>query len=235
MSEGRLSAAALERFQSEEWLVERVSRQVHRCLGAAIPLDELMGWARVGLYEAAARFEPERGVPFRVFANYRVKGAIVDALRKSGGLPRRVYQALRAYEAGFRVSEGRAEDGLGAAPGADAPAEVAEALSNHLAAMATAMAVGLLGESAFEEDGTPTLLASSSDPSQLLEEASLRVALREAIEELPPIEAKLVVRHFLEGERLDQVGAELGLSKSWASRMLTRAEERLSRRQRHLR
>ncbi len=54
--------------------------------------------------------------------------------------------------------------------------------------------------------------------------------LRDAIAELPEQEAMLVRRHYIEGDRFDQVAAELGLSKSWASRLHTRAIQKLTKR-----
>jgi RNA polymerase sigma factor for flagellar operon FliA len=54
--------------------------------------------------------------------------------------------------------------------------------------------------------------------------------VRSAIAELPNEESELVRRHYLEGERFDAVAADIGLSKSWASRLHTRAIGRLSKR-----
>ena len=54
--------------------------------------------------------------------------------------------------------------------------------------------------------------------------------VRDTISGLPKEEAELVRRHYLEGERFDRVAQELGLSKSWASRLHTRAMGRLSKR-----
>jgi RNA polymerase sigma factor for flagellar operon FliA len=72
-------------------------------------------------------------------------------------------------------------------------------------------------------------------PSDLSpEEHSMRQQLLELVEEsidsLPEQEAVLIRRHYLEGERFDQGARELGLSKSWASRLHTRAIERLTKR-----
>jgi len=69
----------------------------------------------------------------------------------------------------------------------------------------------------------PHVLAVDDDP-----------VIREAITELPREEAELVRRHYLEGARFDHVAEELGLSKSWASRLHTRALTRLSKRLRGL-
>jgi RNA polymerase sigma factor for flagellar operon FliA len=94
--------------------------------------------------------------------------------------------------------------------------------------MATAMAVGLVAEAASGEDGEPTPVDARSNPEEALGNAELLAVVRTAILDLPREEQELVRRHYLEGERFDRVAADLGLSKSWASRLHTRAVQRLA-------
>jgi RNA polymerase sigma factor for flagellar operon FliA len=96
--------------------------------------------------------------------------------------------------------------------------------------MATAMAVGLVAEAARGEEGDVTSVDAGLSPEEALASAELLHQVRVAIDELPREEAELVRRHYLNGERFDRVAAELGLSKSWASRLHTRAIGRLSKR-----
>ena len=76
------------------------------------------------------------------------------------------------------------------APGAT-PADAERALDEHLAAMATAMAVGLLSKTAFGEEGERVPLASAEDPEEALGNAELMAVVRRAIDELPENEATL--------------------------------------------
>jgi RNA polymerase sigma factor for flagellar operon FliA len=96
--------------------------------------------------------------------------------------------------------------------------------------MATAMAVGLVAEPGRGEDGEMTTVDPGASPEETMSTRELLAHVRAAIEALPEEEAQLVRRHYLEGERFDRVAAELGLSKSWASRLHTRAIGRLSKR-----
>ena len=96
--------------------------------------------------------------------------------------------------------------------------------------MATAMAVGLIAPTAYGDSGERTLVDSAGDPEQVYAEAQLLDTIRASIAELPHQEAELVRRHYLEGARFDHVASELGLSKSWASRLHTRALTRLAKR-----
>jgi RNA polymerase sigma factor for flagellar operon FliA len=99
--------------------------------------------------------------------------------------------------------------------------------------MATAMAVGLLAATGRDDEGRPTLVEDpQSSPEEVLGRAELLALVTRAIDELPTAEAELVRRHYLQGERFDHVATELGLSKSWASRLHTRALGRLAKRMR---
>ena len=115
-------------------------------------------------------------------------------------------------------------------PPGEVPVDAQRRLDDPLAAMATAMAMGLLATPVMGEDGSLTAQAPGASPEEASEVEQLRGIVRGAIAELPEREAELIRRHYLEGDRFDHVAAELGLSKSWASRLHTRAIERLTKR-----
>jgi RNA polymerase sigma factor for flagellar operon FliA len=221
----------LERFNSHLDLVDLIARQLAREIGRSAELDDLRSMGQKGLLEAARRFDEGRGVSFRRFANYRVRGAMLDGVRKSAPLPRRAHARVRALEAALLLSEARAED---AAPGAlpVSPDAVAseQKLAEHLADMATAMAMGLLASPALGDEGEPSALDTALSPEEAVAQAELRQLVVDALDDLPEDERTLVRRHYLEGERFDQVATTLGLSKSWASRLHTRAVARLTKR-----
>jgi len=214
-------------------LVDLIARQLARELGRAAELDDLRSMGHQGLLEAARRFDEGRGVTFRRFANYRVRGAMLDGVRKSAPLPRRAHARIRALEAALLVAETASEDSSAAGIAAD-PRASEQKLTEHLADMATAMAVGLLATPAVGDEGEPTAVDHGASPEEAVADAELRKIVIDALEELPSDERELVRRHYLEGERFDHVAASLGLSKSWGSRLHTRAVARLTKRLRAL-
>jgi RNA polymerase sigma factor FliA len=219
----------LARFNDTLELVDIVARQMSRALGSSVELGDLVSFGREGLLDAARRYEPERGVPFRAYANFRVRGAIIDGVRVVGRLPRRAHERLRGLEAAAKTSEGALEDLHAPRPPGSGPALAEQTLTEHLAAMATAIAIGLVSSSARGEEGEPVGVSASLDPEQQTAEAELMGLVRHAIGELPEQERELVRRHYLEGERFDLVAKDIGLSKSWASRLHTRAVARLTK------
>ena len=234
MGESKDSPEVTERFSSALGLVDIVARQILRTLGGAAELEELLSFGREGLWDAARRFDESRGVPFRGYANFRVRGAIIDGIRGSSRLSRRTHERLNGLQAAARVSEGAIEDVSVPRPPGSGVAEAEQALNEHLAAMATAMAAGLIAPTAHGEGGERTLVDLADNPEQAYSQAQLLELIRSSISDLPREEAELVRRHYLEGARFDHVATELGLSKSWASRLHTRALTRLSKRLRAL-
>ncbi len=224
------SPETLELFNSALELVEALARKVARGLGSHVELDELRSYGQEGLLFAARRFDPEQGVPFRAFASFRVRGAMIDGVRKNSRLPRRLHEKLRMLKAASQFSEDAAPDAMAAPQPGQTPADAQRLLDAHLARMATAMAVGLVSKAATGEEGEAIGASDAPSPESSAETKQLSVLLREQIEQLPEQEAELVRRHYFEGERFDHVAAELGLSKSWASRLHTRAIGRLTKR-----
>ena len=225
------SPEVLERFHSHLDLVEMIGRQLVREIGRSAELDDLRAMGQKGLLEAARRFDEGRGVSFRRFANYRVRGAMLDGIRTSAPLPRRAHAKIRALEAALLVAEGAAEEAAAvSAAGAADPAAADRRLTEHLSDMATAMAMGLIAPAAVGDAGEPTAVDRELSPEEAVARAELRGLVVEALESLPEDERTLVRRHYLEGERFDHVAASLGLSKSWASRLHTRAVARLTKR-----
>jgi RNA polymerase sigma factor for flagellar operon FliA len=215
-------------------LVDLIARQLARELGRSAELDDLRAMGHQGLLEAARRFDEGRGVTFRRFANYRVRGAMLDGVRKSAPLPRRAHARIRALEAALLVAETTAEDTSSGGVASGGPRANEQKLTEHLADMATAMAVGLLATPALGDEGEPSAVDTTLSPEEAVAEAELRKIVVDALEELPADERELVRRHYLEGERFDHVAASLGLSKSWGSRLHTRAVARLTKRLRSL-
>jgi RNA polymerase sigma factor for flagellar operon FliA len=192
-----------------EGFVRGVATQTRAQLGIDTAHEDLVAFGFKGLLEARQRFDSSKGVAFKSFAYYRVRGAIIDGVRSMARMPRRAYARLRAAEA----VDQRAEDhgaGLGSAharPDSEAALRAVDAI---LGQMAAAYTVAVSAEDAEEGAGSP-------------EEAVLReerkALMLAALTKLPEREQKLIRGHYFEGRRFDEVSAELGVSKSWGSRI----------------
>jgi len=203
-------------------LVEILAHQMRRQTGGRMQVDDLTSTGREALLHAARSFDPARGVPFRRWANLRVRGALIDSVRAQGGLPRRVYAKLKAMQAADHVQEGRQEADAATEP--STPQEADARLQDSLASAAAAMAAAYLTMGSMEEEGVQV---AAEKPSPEAEAATRQLLARitRAIDERPEAERQLLRRHYFDDVTVEQAAAELGLSKSWASRLHARAIE----------
>jgi RNA polymerase sigma factor for flagellar operon FliA len=152
---------------------------------------------------------------------------MIDGMRRMGPWTRRGYERARIAKALDSAVESAADGQPD--PSALSPDEAAEKLRQHMASMVTAMTIGVFAEQAFEGEEI-----ISKDPNEsaeeMLSERQLRSSLMGALDALPEPDGSIVKRHYLGGERLDLIAAEMGFSKSWASRIHSRALKKLGAR-----
>ena len=208
--------------------MDQVARErLARSLRGAVETEDLVGYGRVAALDAARRFEPSLGIPFEAYAFFRVRRAIIDAVRGMA-LPRRTYERVRAAEAATRVGEGLAAHTL-AGEGTPSAPNMAHKLAETMAAMSTAVALGVVADAVTQNDGE-VVSVDHSNPEQKVSDAQLKALVVRFVDELPRAEAELIRRHYLDDVRFDKVAEELNFSKSWASRLHARAMTRLMKR-----
>jgi len=209
-------------------LVEAVARKVKRTLGAAIEVDDLVGYGRKGLVEAAERFDGRAGVAFTTFAYYRVRGAMYDGVRAMGWYSRADYARYRAEERANQYLQNQADregaaraDSPGAAGGGKADAaETLASVAEALSGIATIHITSLEAASRVADESLPA-------PDAAVETARLSRRVREAMRTLPDKERQLMELYYFGDKNLEEAGAEMGLSKSWACRLHARAVDLL--------
>jgi RNA polymerase sigma factor FliA len=224
---GTDSPEVLARIDSGLDLVEMLARSLRKQMGDYAVVEELASHGREALLIAARTYELERGASFRTWARFKIRGAMIDAMRSKGPLPKRVYRKLRAIEAAERIYEVAAEEDA-AAPAMSAE-EADERLGQTLTSAAQAMAIGFLYMRSTEDMLRPVEDREADSPEDLTAQVEMCRIFREAIEERPENERTLLQRHYFDEITIEEAGQELGLSKSWASRLHARAIEGLAR------
>jgi RNA polymerase sigma factor for flagellar operon FliA len=207
-------------------LAKKAAAMVFPRVRGHIEFEELVALANTGLAEAAHRFDPDRGVKFSTFAWYRVQGAIVDGLRKQTVLPRRVWAKLIALRAASDYLEHRSERDAGAAQRGVSPPQGADALAAVKTALSAIRTMYVCSLESLQDEGFQAA-GGEQRSDERLHIARMSAKLRAALETLPEKERALVTKHYWEGKNLLEAGAELGISKSWASRLHAQAVERL--------
>ena len=201
--------------------VRSLASQVRKQFNSQLELDELMSYGQIGLLEAADRFDSKVGANFLTFAHYRIKGAIYDGLRKMGilrgGDARNAYNGERSSAYLANLSDREMGGGNRGGSVDDDVRDISSAVTGLAMLFATAAeAADGLGMS---DEGLPA--------DERLEMEQQRKRVRAAIAQLPEKERKLLEGYYFQAKTLEEAGAEIGQSKSWASRLHARAVERL--------
>ncbi|MFZ5895563.1 MAG: sigma-70 family RNA polymerase sigma factor [Myxococcota bacterium] len=224
------SPEVLERFHAWLHLADIVAKQVFPLIGRLVELDDLIAAGREGLLAAARRYDPKRDVPFRAFASVRIRGAILDAVRRMAPLSRRAHERIEGLVAAWLVSEGDAElVFLDEGRPRDAASEE-DALRGDLGGAATAVAAAMFGRAA-RSDPNRLTDDGSSDPEEALARAEVVAQIERALnDEFPRAEANMLRLYYFEGLTIEAAAERLGINRGFASRLHTRGVARLRKR-----
>src|SRR6266403_2132115 len=209
--------------------VEALARRMAASMPNSIDIGDLMQDGVLGLIDAANRFDEARGIKFETFAERRVRGAMIDALRKDAW-PRGVRRQRRELDAARE--ELRRE--LGHEPSmADLAARVGsdeKRLSRTIVRINTIEATSPLatGEHMDESSLPPALVPSEPEaPDKQYERLETRDRVRAAIQSLPWRERKVIGLYYYGEVTMKQIGAEIGVNESRVSQLHARAIRRL--------
>jgi RNA polymerase sigma factor for flagellar operon FliA len=209
--------------------VEALARRMAASMPNSIDIGDLVQDGVLGLIDAAHRFDEDRGIKFETFAERRVRGAMIDALRRDAW-PRGVRRQRRELDAAREAL--RRE--LGHEPSmADLAARVGsdeKRLSRTIVRINTIEATSPLatGEH-FDESCLPTALVPSEpdSPDTAYEKVETRDRVRAAIASLPERERKVIALYYYGEVTMKQIGAEIGVNESRVSQLHARAIRRL--------
>lgn len=214
------------RSQREELILAHLSlvRHIIGRLAAKLPhgidLENLEAAGTLGLVEAANRYEPERGIPFKTFAYTRIRGAILDELRRNSPFPQELLERITKVR--------KAVQALTRSASMEALAQHANLSVDEVAECLSAMRLTrMLSWDDVGEPATANLIGAGPGPESRLEEAERKRFLVEAITALPDTERLAVTLYYLEDLRLKEIGLVMNLSESRVSRLLKAAEQRI--------
>ncbi len=194
-----------------------IANKVAQSLSNDADIEEILSNARLGLLEAAQRFDPKFNVDFKTFAYYRIRGAIYDGLRKTGWIPRSLYSKIKFEQAANEYLQTVNErGGVNVRPSSEEDVGEIYDTVNSLASIYI-ISIDSTEETMEIED------KKANDIEQKAEFHKIKEFMRQAIEELPEKERKLVKMYYFQNKTLEESGMKLGLSKSWTSRLHARA------------
>jgi len=206
-------------------LVDHIVRKVTGSVPAFVDRQELVAAGRLGLTEAAIRYDFEREIPFAPYAARRIRGAVLDHLRADDWVPRSVRETARLADHATQ----RLHHRLGRTP---EDTEVADAIGVGVGTLRETRAAVTYGTTAtLEATGDQDdLLVHLVDrgalaPDERLEQRELQGYVRAAVHHLPERLRMIVIGHYLEGRSLDELAVLLGITPSRVSQLRSDAIE----------
>jgi RNA polymerase sigma factor for flagellar operon FliA len=211
-------------------LVKRIAYHLLARLPASVLVDDLIQSGMIGLFEAANNFDNTKGASFETFAGIRIRGAMLDEMRRGDWTPRSVHKNSRMVSEAIKQLEAQL--------GRDVTdIEVAEKLSltlseyhQILSEVSTGKVLGIndlgVSEDALKFDET----CQGDDPYQSIEKNAFKKGLAECISTLPEREALVLSLYYDEELNLREIGQVLDVSESRVSQIHSQAMHRLKAR-----
>lgn len=210
--------------------VKLIARRIHERLPVSVSLDDLISTGVLGLIAAIDRYDEAHEVKLKTYAEYKIRGAILDSLRGLDWAPRQQRKRAKLIESAIAALEQEyqrmpLEEEIAVYLNVSV-AEYQEWLSD-----VRGLTLGSLENAGTEEDGRDLLrhLADSDEhwPSQILERSELERLLAEAIEKMPNIERTVLSLYYYEEMTLREIAKIVDLHESRISQLKSQAILRL--------
>ncbi|HWU76146.1 MAG TPA: RNA polymerase sigma factor FliA [Rhodanobacter sp.] len=196
-------------------LVRRIAYHVMGRLPASVDVGDLIQAGMIGLLEASRNFAHDRGASFETYAGIRIRGAMLDELRRTDWTPRSVHRKTREVAEVVRQIE--TETGA-EADDAEVMRRLGISAEEYHQVLADAACVRLLSLTAADdhEEGSVLDVADENglSPHEDIEREGMREALAKAIDGLPEREKLVMSLYYEEELNLKEIGAVLGVSES---------------------
>ena len=214
-----MDRAERERLAEEHLvMVERIVFAMRRRLGPSADVDEMRSFGLYGLAAAIDNFDAARGVSFPSYASVRIRGAVYDGLAGASWFPRRLLRQISFYR--------KADEALAAAADDPPPRDTVEAahrLADRLRELATAYVTS--GAAPADDER----LSTRPEMEIEIDRRRYSSAVNACLGTLTHKQQALLRRYYFDEEPLQEIAADLGYTKSWASRALRAALDDLRR------
>lgn len=210
-------------------LVKRIAYHMMMRMPASVQVDDLIQAGMIGLIEASQKYDMSRGASFETYAGIRIRGAIVDEMRRGDWVPRSVHRNARRVSQAIAAVEARTGRD---ASDADVAAELGVSLDEYFVMLQDSNSSRLFSyeETFGEEDSNIDASEHSSafaSPLEGMQRDGLKKALVNAIRELPEREQMVLSLYYDQELNLKEIGMVLGVSESRVSQIHSQAAARL--------
>jgi RNA polymerase sigma factor FliA len=203
-------------------LVRLIARRIHARLPQHVPIEDLFSAGVVGLIEAFSKFDPTKQIQFRSYAQFRIRGAILDSLRAIDWSPRELRRKAREIEQATQtltVQLGRIPDEAEVAAALKLELSVYQRLLGELNGLEFVNLHPQGSEESEEQDLAGVPSRPADDPLFRCLQGEMQQLLAKAVDDLPERERRIVTLRYYEEMNMGEIGLALGMVKSAVSRI----------------
>lgn len=210
-------------------LVKFVAGRLSMYLGSNVEFEDLCGYGVFGLIDAIDKFDFQKGVKFETYASLRIRGSILDNIRKMDWIPRSIRKKQKAID----MAVTKLETGLGrTATDDEISNELQISLDEYYKWTNQTKALTLTSLDEYVEQGGETRVEPVSNsrytqPEEMAEKGALKELLMKAIDGLSEKERKVIVLYYYDELTLKEISAIMGVSESRISQLHTKALSRM--------
>ncbi len=205
-------------------LVKRIAHHLMARLPDSVQVDDLVQAGMLGLLEAAGKYDGSRGASFETYAGIRIRGAMLDEVRRGDWAPRSVHRNTRRMSEAIRSVESRTGR---EAQDKDIAATMGVTLAEYHRMLKDASASRLFSYDALTEIDEEQEVAGDEGVASGFEIQAFRQQLAQAIGSLPERERLVLSLYYDEELNLKEIGAVIGVSESRVSQIMSQATVRL--------
>lgn len=207
-------------------LVKIVAGKMSMYLGSNVEFDDLVGYGVFGLIDAIDKFDASKEVKFETYASLRIKGAILDQIRKMDWIPRTIRQKQRMIDDAQKTVEARTGH---SATDSEIIEELGISEDDYYDMQADLKVTNLISLNEFMEDGgnEPAMETKKNiqfeQPEEKITRDELKAKLAESMEALTEKEKKVILLYYYEDLTLKEISKVLEVSESRVSQLHTKA------------
>ena len=211
-------------------LVKIVAGKLGIYLGYNVEYDDLVGYGTFGLIDAIDKYDFDKGVKFETYASLRIRGAILDQVRRMDWLPRTVRQKQKKMDAAYQKLE--TESGKFATD-EELAAELEISVEELGQWQAQTKAAGVVSLDEYLEQGSENGIVAGSEsedftqPEKQMEQKAMKELLVQSLESLTEKEKKVILLYYYEELTLKEISEVLEVSESRISQLHTKAIQKL--------
>ena len=206
------------------YLVKRIAHHLMARLPGSVQIDDLLQAGMLGLLESLSKYDACKGASFETYAGIRIRGAMLDEMRRGDWAPRSVHRKTRQVKDAINAVENRTG---GAATDRQIAEHMGVALQEYHDILNDAACCRLVSYEEVNEGDDPTILPRSDAADGSVEQEAMLTNLVQAMNDLPERERLVMALYYDEELNLKEIGAIIGVSESRISQILSQATVRV--------